>query len=148
MTGIAALRQTAALLVDYGIESAHRYLRLAVASVGDLGGRCSDSLRALLAAREDVKKGKDEDHPKQQVLRRLLQEALMANERKEHGHRQVPAKRVAVLGNEIVFPALFHALSRCGWRFTTYESAVQVPAPLPSPDVHSVTPDSLIPWSW
>ena len=148
MTGVAALRQAASLLVDYGVEAACLYLRpvaretdAALSSRFAASSRLLDSgCRAALSQRrahQDEGPGGAagcENSAKEGLLLRLLREALggggdghqaasAASDSPPVQQQQQQQQRVAVIGSECVFPALCRVLKHAGWSFISLESA-------------------------
>ena len=133
MTGVAALRQAASLLVDYGVEAACLYLRpvtretdAALGSRFAASSRLLDSgCRAAMIQRTADDEG-CENSAKEGLLLRLIREALGGGNTQaaaDTSPLQQQQQRAAVIGSECVFPALCRVLKQAGWRFISLESA-------------------------
>lgn len=68
----ALTRQTALLLIHYGVRCAHLHLRHNLGSLPGLAAALKASAEALEAAYQAVEKGKLQDHPKQETLQKTL----------------------------------------------------------------------------
>ena len=69
---LAVCRQTALLLVHYGVRCAHLHLRHHLDPLPGLAVTCKASAEALAAAYHDVETGHLQDHPNQEAVRRTL----------------------------------------------------------------------------
>ena len=68
----AVLRQAASFLVHHGVTCAHLHLQHALREAPAMAPRCSGAAAALARALAEVEAGRQEDHPKQMALRRVL----------------------------------------------------------------------------
>ncbi|CAL8468858.1 g8399 [Coccomyxa elongata] len=69
---LAIVKQTALLLVYYGVRCAHLHLRHHLDPLPGLAVTCKASAEALAAAYQDVETGRLQDHPNQEAVRRTL----------------------------------------------------------------------------
>ncbi|BDA43161.1 probable protein SHORTAGE IN CHIASMATA 1 at N-terminal half [Coccomyxa sp. Obi] len=103
---LAIVKQTAMLLVHYGVRCAHLHLRHHLDRLPGLAVTCKVSAESLAAAYHDVEAGRLQDHPNQEALRRTLTTVSALH----------PGCKVLLLGDHRAFFTMYRAITDAGMR--------------------------------
>ncbi|KAK9915085.1 hypothetical protein WJX75_004552 [Coccomyxa subellipsoidea] len=103
---LAIVKQTALLMVHYGIRCAHLHLRHHLDTLPGLAAACKASAEAMSTAYHDVESGRLQDHPNQEALRCTLTTVSALQ----------PGCMVLLLGDHRAFFTMYRAITDAGLR--------------------------------